>query len=1302
MNQNNQNEIEILDTASNNLGQSSGYPRYPLAKDPKVPFKNSNYKDWLANCEESNVEPLLTEEDLRNALFTSISVTAWLSNYLGLGPIATGLNILGRVLGYLWPNPNELNWVNLIRVVEALIAREIAQFAIDNATSKLQGLRSVVSIYNTAFNHWNASEASRRDDALKERVRTTFADVDSALAEAMPQFRQERYEQHLLLVYAQAANMHLLVLRDAVIHGEAWGYKPVTVDEFYDRQVCLIDAYTEHCMTFYRQGLQDLRNRGNWNAFNNYRRNMTITLLDLISFFSNYDGRVYRTSTPIQLTREIYTEPNATPQWLNYNFNASQFNQIENDLIRQPSLFTHFSESTLDAATLFLVDFSDEPVPGITRFNIRSSTSLPNPIQSTSPWFGFPTSTPNQSFRIGLTESGSIFRIRSTATTHNYGSQFGNWRTGITRMVSYVTNGIETGTLDFNLATRYGIRTIESYLPGTNSSSEYPTADTYTHRLSWISASRVGFLQGFVTAYGWTHISAEKTNRLLPDRITQFPAVKSAIFSVSTGNRVISGPGHTGGALLAMSGFAALLMYFNSPSRQRYRLRIRFVKDFNNVTLRAYSSDIGFNQSFVLPGSGAAVNPNLSVRDFRYVDVPGNFELMANRTYSLNIDTISNVTGTCLIDKIEFIPVNSTTLEYEGKQNLEKAKKAVDNLFTNTGKNALKVDTTDYDVDQAANLVECVPEKLYAKEKMILLDEVKHAKQLSASRNLIQNGNFAFYTDEWTTSNNVSIQAENPIFKGNYLKMPGASETEGGTTRFPTYVLQKIDESKLKPYTRYKVRGFVGSSHDVRLIVERYGKEVDAILNVRNDLALDTVAPSHIQANQCQSQPYPIIQDGCLTNVIDPNYYEGTPSGHANFKKEHGMCHQSHQFDFHIDTGEVYINKNPGIWVLFKISSPEGHATLDNIELIEEGPLVGESLALVKKREKKWKHEIETRWLQIKEVYEKANREIDALFTDAQGQALKFDTNISHIISAEHLVQSIPYVYNKWISDVPGMNYDIYTELGRRITQAYSLYERRNIIKNGDFDHGLNHWHATPHAKVQQTGGTAVLVIPNWSSNVSQNLCVEHNHGYALRVTAKKEGPGKGHITISDCNGNQETLTFTSCDNYVSSEITNDQSEYHYSQEMNEQRGYTPNGTINEQLNYSLDQVRNEQRCYTRNEITNDQSEYHYSQEMNEQRSYNPNEIINEQLDYSLDQVRNEQRCYTRNEITNNQPEYHYSQEMNEQRSYNPNETINEHRNYVTRTIHFFPDTDQVRIDIGETEGIFKVESVELICMEGQ
>lgn len=122
-----------------------------------------------------------------------------------------------------------------------------------------------------------------------------------------------------------------------------------------------------------------------------------------------------------------------------------------------------------------------------------------------------------------------------------------------------------------------------------------------------------------------------------------------------------------------------------------------------------------------------------------------------------------------------------------------------------------KTNTTDYELVQAANLVECVSEELYPQEKMILSYEVKQAKQLSQSRNLLLNGDFedlsGFGTKGWTTSNNISIQSNNPIFKGYYLHMNGAREIDG--TVFQTYIYQKIDESKLKPYTRYQVRGFI-------------------------------------------------------------------------------------------------------------------------------------------------------------------------------------------------------------------------------------------------------------------------------------------------------------------------------------------------------------------------------------------------------------------------------------------------------------------------------------------------------------
>ncbi|UYX55715.1 hypothetical protein M3Y14_31010 (plasmid) [Bacillus thuringiensis] len=233
------------------------------------------------------------------------------------------------------------------------------------------------------------------------------------------------------------------------------------------------------------------------------------------------------------------------------------------------------------------------------------------------------------------------------------------------------------------------------------------------------------------------------------------------------------------------------------------------------------------------------------------------------------------------------------------------------------------------------------------------------------------------------------------------------------------------------------------------------------------------------------------------------------------------------------------------------------------------------------------------------------------------------------------------------------MNYGIYLELESRIAQAYYLYERRNIIKNGDFHHGLDHWHATPHARVEQIDNTAVLVIPNWGSNVSQNVCLEHNRGYVLRVTAKKKDMGKGNVTISDCAKNTETLTFTSCD-YVSNEITRDHS-----------------------LTYtSCDEY-----------VSNDQSEYRPGQEINEGNCYHLNP--DDQPPCCLPEKKGSP-CYNPSEITHTEPAYHSSG------------FTHELTNYVTRTIDFFPDTDRVRIDIGETEGIFKVESVELICMEGE
>ncbi|WP_172805479.1 pesticidial crystal protein [Bacillus mycoides] len=444
-------------------------------------------------------------------------------------------------------------------------------------------------------------------------------------------------------------------------------------------------------------------------------------------------------------------------------------------------------------------------------------------------------------------------------------------------------------------------------------------------------------------------------------------------------------------------------------------------------------------------------------------------------------------------------------------------------MYTNTTKSTLKIETTDYEIDQAAISIECMSDEQTPQEKMMLWDEVKQAKQLSWSRNLLYNGDFEDASNGWKTSYTIEIRKNSPIFKGQYLHMFGARDVLGEV--FPTYVYQKIDESKLKPYTRYRVRGFVGSSKDLNLVVTRYGKEIDAIMDVPDDLASMQPNPS-CGDYRCESASQYVSQGTPYADGYASEMY-ACPSDRV---KKHVKCHDRHPFDFHIDTGELDINTNVGIWVLFKISNPDGYATLGNLEVIEEGPLTGEELTHAKQKEKKWNQHMEKVRIETQQAYDPAKQAVDALFTNAQGEELHYHITLDHIQNAHQLVQSIPYVHHAWLPDAPGMNYDVYQGVNARIMQAYNLYDARNVITNGDFTQGLQGWHATGKVDVQQMDGASVLVLSNWSAGVSQNLHAQDHHGYVLRVIAKKEGPGKGYVTMMDCNGNQETLKFTSCE----------------------------------------------------------------------------------------------------------------------------------------------------------------------------
>ncbi|MDY7522284.1 hypothetical protein SBO61_29810, partial [Bacillus thuringiensis] len=550
------------------------------------------------------------------------------------------------------------------------------------------------------------------------------------------------------------------------------------------------------------------------------------------------------------------------------------------------------------------------------------------------------------------------------------------------------------------------------------------------------------------------------------------------------------------------------------------------------------------------------------------------------------------------IDRIEFIPVDET---YEAEQDLENAKKAVNALFTNT-KDGLRPGVTDYEVNQAANLVECLSDDLYPNEKRLLFDAVREAKRLSEERNLLQDPDFQEINGEngWTASTGIEVVEGDALFKGRYLRLPGARQID--TETYPTYLYQKIDEGVLKPYTRYRLRGFVGRSQGLEIYTIRH--QTNRIVKNVPDNLLPDASPGNAGdgINRCSEQKY-------INSRLEGE--KGLPNGSRSA--------EAHEFSLPIDIGEIDYNENAGVWVGFKITDPEGYATLGNLELVEEGPLSGDALERLQREEQQWKIQMTKRREETDRKYMIAKQAVDRLYADYQDQQLNPNVEITDITAAQNVIQSIPYVYNDAFPGLPGMNYTKFTELTDRLQQAWSLYDQRNAIPNGDFRNELSNWNTTAGVNVQQLNGTSVLVIPNWDAQVSQQFTVQPNQRYLLRVTARKEGIGNGFVSIRDGGNQTETLTFSASD-------------------------YDTNG------------VYNIQASNTNGYNTNNA----YDTQVSNTNGYDTNTVYN----------------------TN---------------GYNTNGVYNDQTGYITKTAEFIPHTNQVWIEMSETEGTFYIESVELI-----
>ncbi|MCC4008494.1 pesticidal protein, partial [Bacillus thuringiensis serovar kurstaki] len=100
-------------------------------------------------------------------------------------------------------------------------------------------------------------------------------------------------------------------MRDVSVFGQRWGFDAATINSRYNDLTRLIGNYTDHAVRWYNTGLERVwgPDSRDWIRYNQFRRELTLTVLDIVSLFPNYDSRTYPIRTVSQLTREIYTNP---------------------------------------------------------------------------------------------------------------------------------------------------------------------------------------------------------------------------------------------------------------------------------------------------------------------------------------------------------------------------------------------------------------------------------------------------------------------------------------------------------------------------------------------------------------------------------------------------------------------------------------------------------------------------------------------------------------------------------------------------------------------------------------------------------------------------------------------------------------------------------------------------------------------------------------------------------------------------------------------------------------------------------
>ncbi|MGD6840672.1 insecticidal delta-endotoxin Cry8Ea1 family protein, partial [Bacillus thuringiensis] len=744
MNQNNKNEYEIIDSHNSTyrFNTHTDCTKYPFTNNPNQPLQNMNYKDWITMDQHNQYYsggPIPFETDIGTAVSAGIIVAGTMLAavsapfaIIAVGGAIVGAIIIsiGTLLPIFWPNgeKDKTVWTEFIKMGENYVDTPLTETVKEDKLATLEGIRLVLAEYEKGFQDWKDLKekqipGSKPSQALQQAsltVKTRFEIVNNDILREMPGFQLPTYKMILLPIYAQVANLHLTLLQQGIEFADIWNAdifpsqtefetNAGTSNDYYKDLIKKIQEYSNYCANTYREGLNNLKNEATmtWGILNSYRKEMTLTVLDIIAMFPFFDPKKYRVligtknaviGTKSELTREIYMDTHLEDKYERY----FQLDKTEEVLIRKPHLFTWLSGINFET---LIVNPSIPSLIGHQVDDVKTPTLL-NPIETNSYdlWDhcikveGRCSETKSE--KINFLYPTNIFKL--TLDVYAKGSDDPTSATTLTINKIYFCDQNESippyiynaGNTSKHIEKRNAV--LENHYLSCITS--YYPLKTSTFNNSTMQTIDMEEMKRYTLV--WTHDSADPDNKIYKDTTTSLPVVKA--YEINLPSKVIEGPGHTGGDVIQLQPQGSFKMTCRTASaEQKYFIRIRYASNgwvtakpmINLIITQVESLVMQLNQTF------AHTNyQELQYQEFGYLEFPNEVTLPANETINLIFNRLDSFSDSAvIIDKVEFLPITSSLQESREREKIEFAQMKVSSFFTNHTKNILQADVTDYE-----------------------------------------------------------------------------------------------------------------------------------------------------------------------------------------------------------------------------------------------------------------------------------------------------------------------------------------------------------------------------------------------------------------------------------------------------------------------------------------------------------------------------------------------------------------------------------------------------------------------------